>query len=79
MLERAFTVRREEAAPEDKAETELALAGALWDAGRDRGRALTLAATARDDYGRAPNRNRELADAMSWLSRHTLRGVPRPR
>jgi hypothetical protein len=45
-LERALTIRAAGSVPDDLAETRFALARALWDAGRDRPRARTLAGEA---------------------------------
>jgi len=44
--------------PEDRADTELALAKALWAAGQDRKRALELASRAREDYAAARRQDR---------------------
>jgi hypothetical protein len=55
-LERALTIRAAGSVPDDLAETRFALARALWDAGRDRPRARTLAGGGR---GRARRRDRQ--------------------
>ena len=52
----------------DVADSRIALAQALWDAGRDRPRALALAADARDAFARdgAASASR-LAEVAKWL------------
>ena len=60
--------------PAELAELQLALARALWDAGRDRSRAVALAGTARAAYAAAGDRKREeLAAADAWLASHRAR------
>jgi len=44
--------------PEDRADTELGLAKALWAVGQDRKRALEMASRARDDYAAAHRQDR---------------------
>jgi tetratricopeptide (TPR) repeat protein len=67
-LERGLQLR-ESGEPNGRlvAETRFALARALWDASRDRARALTLAKTARDAYSRAGDL-KKVADVEAWLS-----------
>ena len=53
------------------AETELALARALWDGGGDRGRARRLAEAARDTCVKLERTDRA-ASATKWLAAHTI-------
>ena len=68
-LERAFKIREaQETDPSRRAETRFALARALWESGRDRRRARSLAEQARDSYAKAElktkrRRGRQLAAA----------------
>ena len=67
-LERALRLR--EAGEQDPflvAETRFALARALWDAERDRTRALILAKKARAAYERAPD-EKDAAEIGTWLA-----------
>ncbi len=67
-LERAFKIRQaQEKEPSNRAETTFALARALWESNRDRGRALALAEQARSDYAAAPSAKGKLAAVESWL------------
>jgi eukaryotic-like serine/threonine-protein kinase len=50
------------------AATKFALARALWDGARDRGRARQLAVEARDAYARDPARRAEVAAVDRWLT-----------
>jgi serine/threonine protein kinase len=69
-LERAFKIREErETDPARRAETRFALARALWEAGRDRGRARLLAEAARDTYAKAVAKPK-LVEVESWLRGH---------
>jgi tetratricopeptide (TPR) repeat protein len=69
-LERAFKIREaQESDPSRRAETRFALARALWEAGRDRGRAHTLAEEAREGYAKAEIKAK-LAEVDSWLRVH---------
>jgi eukaryotic-like serine/threonine-protein kinase len=69
-LERAFKIREEhENDPARRAETRFALARALWEAGRDRGRARVLAEAARDSYAKAVVKPK-LVEVESWLRGH---------
>ncbi len=69
-LERAFKIREEhENDPARRAETRFALARALWEAGRDRGRARLLAEEARDSYAKAVAKPK-LVEVESWLRGH---------
>ena len=66
-LEKALRVReRLERSPDDTAETRFALARALWAAGQDQGRALTLAQAARDGYHSTPGHERQVAAIEAW-------------
>jgi tetratricopeptide (TPR) repeat protein len=69
-LERALRIREEKGSdPTLVAETRFGLARALWEGGGDRGRALSLARSAREAY--APNnRPRQLAEVDAWLAFH---------
>src|SRR5262249_45363656 len=73
-LERALAVRtgREgQGDPLDVAETQMRLARALWDAGRDRKRAHDLATRARDTFaGGGEDTKKERAEADAWLAAH---------
>jgi serine/threonine protein kinase len=69
-LERAFKIREErETDPARRAETRFALARALWEAGRDRGRARGLAEAARDSYAKAVLKPK-LVEVEGWLRVH---------
>jgi eukaryotic-like serine/threonine-protein kinase len=66
-LERAFKIREaQETDPSRRAETRFALARALWEAGRDRGRARVLAEEAREGYAKAAVKAKQ-AEVDSWL------------
>jgi tetratricopeptide (TPR) repeat protein len=52
---------------ESLADTRFALAKALWDAGRDRPRALSLMAQARDGFATLDNAVHRRAEAAAWL------------
>jgi len=77
LLERAVSLRRRAAVhPGMRAYSEFALAVALWDAGDDRERSLTVARSAVDDYRQAgPLGEANLAEVLSWLEQ---RGAPGP-
>ena len=69
-LERALKIREDhENDPARRAETRFALARALWEAGRDRGRARMLAEGARDSYAKAVVKPK-LVEVESWLRGH---------
>jgi serine/threonine protein kinase/tetratricopeptide (TPR) repeat protein len=69
-LERAFRIRKaQETDPTKRAETAFALARALWESNRDRGRARSLADEARADYLRA-NSTAKVGELETWLQRH---------
>jgi serine/threonine protein kinase len=71
-LERAFKIREaQETDPSRRAETRFALARALWEAGRDRGRARVLADEAREGYAKAVAKSK-LSEVDSWLHGHGL-------
>ncbi|HEY3360041.1 MAG TPA: serine/threonine-protein kinase [Polyangia bacterium] len=70
-LERAVPLRiKGGAAADDLAETRFALAQALWQAGRDRARAVTLATAARDGLKPLKFRAAELQQVEAWLKQH---------
>ncbi len=73
--ERALRIRQGQPGdPTLVADTELVLAHALWQLGRDRSRARTLAEQARDAYAAAGDRAAgKLADARAWLAEHRAR------
>ena len=84
-LERALAIREaSEPDPAQVAETRFALARALWDAGRERARALQLAAAARAAFqrplgkdlvqGRSPERAETRAEARVETRGETTRG-----
>jgi tetratricopeptide (TPR) repeat protein len=67
-LERAFRIREaQELEPSRRAETRFALARALWDSHRDRGRAIALAIEASATYTKAGARSKA-AEINEWLS-----------
>jgi eukaryotic-like serine/threonine-protein kinase len=69
-LERAFKIREaQETDLARRAETRFALARALWESGRDRGRARVLAEQAREGYTKAVAKDK-LAEVESWLHGH---------
>jgi eukaryotic-like serine/threonine-protein kinase len=69
-LERALTLRdANHVDPQYGAETRFALAQALWQSGRDRRRALTLAREAQQTYEKLGSRwQKELAGVKAWLA-----------
>ncbi|HEX3901501.1 MAG TPA: serine/threonine-protein kinase [Polyangia bacterium] len=70
-LERAFKIREaQETDPSRRAETRFALARALWESGRDRGRARALALEARESYAKAEVKTK-LAEVETWLQGHS--------
>jgi len=72
-LERAFLLRAQHEPETSRlAETGFALARALWDAKRDRNRALSLAERARDKYAKLAERKR-LDEVDAWLRDHGAR------
>ena len=76
-LERALAIREKSGAePSQIGETRFLLARALWDSGRDRARAGTLAQAARAAYGdKAPWRDK--VDAIDrWLAQHPVAPAP---
>jgi serine/threonine protein kinase/tetratricopeptide (TPR) repeat protein len=69
-LERALRLREsKQVDPAERAETYFALARALWESGRDRIRARTLAAMARSAYAQAAS-NTDLLTIDNWLATH---------
>jgi tetratricopeptide (TPR) repeat protein len=70
-LERAFRIREaQELEPSRRAETRFALARALWDSRRDRGRSTTLAADASSTYAKAGAVGKA-SEIDSWLREHS--------
>jgi tetratricopeptide (TPR) repeat protein len=70
-LERALKIREaEEKDPVKRSETRFALARALWEARRDRGRARTLAEEARAAYAKSAGGNNKSAEVDRWLQVH---------
>jgi tetratricopeptide (TPR) repeat protein len=71
-LQRALAIREHtQAEPLLVAETKLVLARALWDANRDRKRAVELATAARDAFEKGGDASKdELHDATAWLEHH---------
>jgi tetratricopeptide (TPR) repeat protein len=71
-LERALALRESSTGdPWDRADTRFNLAKALWQTGRDRARAKTLAEGARADYAASGDgAKKELADVAHWLEAH---------
>jgi tetratricopeptide (TPR) repeat protein len=71
-LERANQIRNaKEPDPARRAEARFMLARALWEQGEDRGRARSLAVTARDEHQQSPDmpsRTRALAEIEAWLA-----------
>jgi eukaryotic-like serine/threonine-protein kinase len=69
-LERALKIR-ETQEPElpKRAQTEFALARALWESNRGHGRARALAAAAKQDYAKSSAREEEL-EVETWLAGH---------
>jgi tetratricopeptide (TPR) repeat protein len=71
ILERTLAVReRREPGEETVAETRFALGRALWQADKDRPRALALVRASRDDYRRLAGHERQLAAIDAWLQQH---------
>lgn len=73
LLEAALVAQTTPATAADRADTELALARALWATGGDRARARALAERARDYFAAHPlgaRRARDLAEADRWLREH---------
>ncbi len=69
-LERAFKIREaHETDPSRRAETGFALARALWESGRDRLRARSLAQQAHDSYAKAELKA-NVAEVDGWLRLH---------
>ena len=69
-LERALKIRTDQDAdPIERAETSFALAQALWESGREQGRARRLAEAARESYAKAAIAKKVLA-VESWLHGH---------
>ena len=71
-LEHAVKIREGKGGdPEGLAHSRFALADALWSAGRDHGRARTLAQKAREGYAAAGDRGKKkLPEVDGWLAKH---------
>ncbi|HXI57230.1 MAG TPA: serine/threonine-protein kinase [Polyangia bacterium] len=75
-LERALRLRLEkEQSPAHIAETEFALARALWDSGQQRDRARALAASARARYARITTMIKREDEVAGWVTRHRFDAV----
>jgi tetratricopeptide (TPR) repeat protein/tRNA A-37 threonylcarbamoyl transferase component Bud32 len=73
VLERALSIReRNDPEPSRLAETELWLASALWDGGRDFERAVTLAQRALGRCGQLPALSSMKTEIGKWLTTHRL-------
>jgi serine/threonine protein kinase/tetratricopeptide (TPR) repeat protein len=73
-LERAYKIRQaQETDPSHRAETLFALARALWDSARDRGRARALANESREAYRKADAKART-AEVEAWLRERGVEG-----
>jgi tetratricopeptide (TPR) repeat protein len=69
-LERAHKIRQSlEPNPGKRAETSFALARALWESNRDRGRARALAEEARTGFEKAVAQSK-VAEVKTWLANH---------
>ncbi len=69
-LERAFLLRRQHEPETSRfAETSFALARALWESRRDRGRARSLAEQARDNYAKLAEK-KKVVEVNDWLRDH---------
>jgi tetratricopeptide (TPR) repeat protein len=71
-LEQALALRRGEPGdPAENADTQFALARALWQSGNDRARARELATGAQAEYEHAATKSKgELAEVGQWLATH---------
>jgi tetratricopeptide (TPR) repeat protein len=77
-LRRALDIRkRREEMAAARAETWFALARAEWDAGEDHSAARTAAATARDEYAKAPGAEAKVRAIDAWLATHGGRATRR--
>ena len=75
-LERALRIRLDkEPSPRWIAQTEFALACALWDSGQQQDRARVLAASAHDRYSKIPTLKKRQDEVTTWLSKHGPRAV----
>jgi hypothetical protein len=71
-LERALRLRVDkEPSPAHIAETEFALARALWESGQQRDRARTLALSAQGRYSTVATLRKQEAEVVVWLAKHT--------
>ena len=70
-LERALAIREKTGAePSQVGDTRFLLARALWDSGRDRARAQTLALSAKVAFGHRPAWGKKVAEIDRWLAAH---------
>jgi tetratricopeptide (TPR) repeat protein len=75
-LERAVAIRdKSESEPSHVAATIFMLARALWDSGRDRPRAVTLAKSARTVYGERPLWHDNVVEIDRWVAAHRVAAV----
>ena len=75
-LERSLRLRIDkEPSPAHIAETEFALARALWDSGQYHDRAHTLALSAQGRYSAVATMKKQEVEVAAWLSKHTLPAV----
>jgi tetratricopeptide (TPR) repeat protein len=71
-LERALRLRiGKEPSPAHIAETEFALARALWESGQQRDRARTLALSAQGRYSTMATLRKQEVEVVAWLAKHT--------
>ena len=69
-FERALRIREQSKVdPTSVGEAQFALARALWETGRDRPRARTLALAARDGYA-TPDTRKARDNVDAWLATH---------
>jgi hypothetical protein len=78
VLERALsiaTARPADVNPSSVAAIHFMLAEVLWPSPAERGRALELAKQARDQFAKAPPKDKpRLAEVEAWLQTHAARG-----
>ena len=76
-LERALAIREKSGAePSQIGETRFLLARALWDSGRDRARARTLAEAAKAAYGEKAQWRDKVEPIDRWIAQHPVAPVP---
>ncbi|HXI60608.1 MAG TPA: serine/threonine-protein kinase [Polyangia bacterium] len=75
-IERALQIRlAKEPSPGHIAETEFALARALWESGQHHDRARTLASSAQARYTAVPAMKKQEGEVVTWLATHRLPAV----